>query len=304
MARRVVLPAVGALPLALVVGCSSTTNNQADHSSTASVPTTAGTAPTEQSTAPSLPGTAITPPPDHEQQPTVVAPPTTSQPGVTPSMSNSLFGGNAGPVQPGVTPSMPQPGVVAPNYVVPPDFRPIPEAEYTQPAPAVDWQALHAPTAVKPVEPIAPPPRTLRLGNFTSPVPTSVPDKVLNTVNVTAANGEAQIATGMNSVGINPNRSDKIAAGAAAGAALGAVVAGVPAAVAGGVVGGVIGGVAGAAIGGTVLAIPTLGTSLALGPAVGTVVGVGVGAAAAGIPAAVVGGVIGGVAGAAIGSAV
>ncbi|MBU3061744.1 hypothetical protein KO481_09430 [Nocardia sp. NEAU-G5] len=304
MARRVVLPAVGALPLALVVGCSSTTNNQADHSSSAAVPTTAGTAPTEQSTAPSLPGTAITPPPDHEQQPTVVAPPTTSQPGVTPSIANSLYGGTVGPVQPGVTPSMPQPGVVAPNYVVPPDFRPIPEAEYTEPAPAVDWQDLHAPTAVKPVKPIAPPPRTLRLGNFTSPVPNSVPDNVLNTVNVTSANGEAALATDMNSVGISPSRSDKIAAGTAAGAALGAAVLGVPSAVVGGVVGGALGGVIGGTVGGAVLAVPTLGTSVAVAPVVGTVVGAAAGAAVAGIPAAVVGGVIGGIAGAAIGSAV
>ena len=218
-------------------------------------------------------------------------------------MSNTLFGGT-GPVQPGVvTPSQPQPGVVAPNYIVPPDFRPIPEAEYAQPAPAVNLTTLHAPTAVEPVKPIAPPPRTLRLGNFTSPVPASVPDSVLNTVNVTAATGEAQLATGMNSVGINPSRSDKIAASTAAGAALGAAVAGVPAAVAGGVVGGVVGGLVGVAVGGATIPI-TAGASLALGPAVGTVVGVGAGAAAAGIPAAVVGGVIGGVAGAAIGSAI
>jgi len=292
----VVLPAVGALPLALVVGCSGTTN-QADHSSAAAVPTTAGTAPTEQSTAPNLPGTAVTPPPDHQQQPTIVSPPSTSQPGVTPSMSDSLLSGNAGPVQPGVTPSMPQPGVVAPNYVVPPDFRPIPQAEYTQPAPAVNFQTLHAPEAVTPVKPIAPPPRTLRLGSFTSPVPTSVPDNVLGTVNVTAANAEATVATDMNSVGINPNRSDKIAAGAAAGAALGAAVLGVPAAVAGGVTGGVIGGVIGTGLGApTVVGLPF---SIAGGAAIGAVAG----AAVAGVPAAVVGGVIGGLAGAAVGSA-
>lgn len=295
MAKRVVLPAVGAVPLALVVGCSSTTN-QAGHSSTSESSTS--TAPTDQAPAPYVPGTSV-PPSSNPQQKPSVGPTTTSQPGVTPTWPDSLY--TPGTVQPGVVqPSVPQPGVVAPlpNYVVPPDFRPVPEAEYTEPAPAVNLMSLHAPEQVTPVKPIAPPPRTLRLGNFSSPVPDFVPENLLDQVNVTAATGEANISTDLNSVGINPSRSDKIAAGALAGAGAGALIAGVPAAAVGGVVGGVIGGVVGTTLAaGTVVAVP-------VGTVAGAAIGAAAGAAVAGIPVAVVGGAVGGLVGAAIGSAI
>ncbi|WP_308163063.1 hypothetical protein [Nocardia alni] len=284
---------MGAVPLALVVGCSSTTN-QAGHTSTSEASAT--TAPTEESPAPFVPGTSTAPPPGQQQQSTT-GPVTTTQPGVTSSWSNSEYTPNT--VQPGlVQPSGPQPGVVTPlpNYVVPPDFRPVPDAEYTQPAPAVNLSQLHAPEYVAPVKPIAPPPRTLRVGNYSTPVPSAVPDKVLRQVNVTAARGEAIVATDMNSIGVNPDRSDRIAGTAAAGAAVGALVAGVPAAVAGGVVGGIIGGTLG-----TVASAPTV-AGIPMGIAGGAAIGAVAGAAATGIPAAFVGGAVGAVAGAVIGA--
>src|SRR5690606_6646078 len=118
----------------------------------------------------------------------------------------------------------------------PPQTRPIPDR--SEPAPPIQPQQLHAPQSVEPVAPIAPPPRTLRIGDFTSPVPDEVPNDVLDGVNGTAARAEAAIATGGRSIGINPSRSDKIAAataaGAVGGAVAGAAIAGVPAAVVGG----------------------------------------------------------------------
>lgn len=107
--------------------------------------------------------------------------------------------------------------------------------EYTTPAPPIVIEELHLPEPVEPVAPIAPPERTLRIGDFTRPVPDEVPNDILDGVNGTAADAEAAIATQGCSVGINPSRSDKITA------ATGAAVLGVPAAAAGAVAGGVLG---------------------------------------------------------------
>ncbi|WP_245663575.1 hypothetical protein [Nocardia inohanensis] len=216
-----------------------------------------------------------------------------------------------GSVQPGVTtPVKPGPRV---DYVVPPNFRGIPQQQDA--VPAINWQELHVPGPVTPVAPIAPPPRTLRLGDFTSGVPDDVPDNVLTPVNEAAANTEAAIATGFNSIGINPSRSDRIAAGTIAGAAAGAVggalAAGVPMAVMGAVPAGVAGAVIGAGIGfglgmaGATVAPWTAPIDVVGGPIGGGLIGGGLGAAAGaaalGIPAAVAGGVAGGIAGGAVG---
>ncbi|MBF6460271.1 hypothetical protein IU433_14615, partial [Nocardia puris] len=170
------------------------------------------------------------------------------------------------PVQPGVTtPSAPapaptpeQPGVAAPNQDnltgpgpsddapvqhLRPQQRPAPSPS-APPPPPIAVEDLHLPEPVEPVAPIAPPPRTLRVGEFSTPVPDEVPDDLLGGVNGTAADVEAFIATQGRSVGINPSRSDKIAAataaGAVGGALAGAAIAGVPAAVVGGVAGGAL----------------------------------------------------------------
>ncbi|MEU6563519.1 hypothetical protein [Nocardia nova] len=224
--------------------------------------------------------------------------------------SDRLFSHGPGLTQPGVTAPKPPTVVVppAPDYVVPENFRAIPKN--TEPAPPVQFNHLHAPEPVAPVAPIAPPPRTIRMGDFNAPAPEQVPDDVLSNVNTAAANAEASIATGFNSVGINPSRSDKIAgatiAGAATGAVVGAAAAGIPVAVVGGVVGGVVGSVPGAAIA-LAGAVPTLGTSGLAAPAA-IAAGAAIGAAATGLPAAaagaVVGGVLGGAAGFAAGTAI
>ncbi|MGS2807274.1 hypothetical protein [Nocardia sp. MW-W600-9] len=218
-----------------------------------------------------------------------------------------------------------------------PESRPVPE--YTAPPPPIVIEELHLPEPVEPVAPIAPPPRTLRVGDFTSPVPDEVPGEVLDGVNNSAAGVEAAIATQGRSIGINPSRSDKIAAATAAGALGGAALFGVPAAVAGGVVGGAAGAAVGGAIGFGVgvagSAAATAGVAAlaaaATGPGApvtfpvtwaaespliiaagagaagaGALIGAGVGAvggaALLGVPAAVAGGVLGGAAGATYGA--
>ncbi|MFB7876777.1 hypothetical protein ACFC06_16100 [Nocardia sp. NPDC056064] len=257
------------------------------------------------------------------------------------------------PVQPGVTDTPVQPGVSEPadegrselgTFDGPdtldrlrPEPRPVPE--YTAPAPPIVIEDLHLPEAVEPVAPIAPPPRTLRIGDFTRPVPDEVPEDLLGGVNTTAADIEAAIATQGRSVGINPSRSDKIAAATVGGALLGATVVGVPAAVAGGVVGGAAGAAVGTVIGfGVGVAGSTAATAgvaalaaAATGPGApvvfpavwltespliiaagagaagaGALIGAGVGAAGgaalAGIPAAAVGAVAGGAIGSVVGA--
>jgi hypothetical protein len=316
-ARRRAL-VLGAIPLALAVGCSSGGGHV--NSAPNPGPALAGPSATNHPSAPAGPDTATTPPtgtPDDLLPNPVVT--TSPQPGVVGLGDSTLP--PAGAIQPGVTaPPGPTPlhaliGPVAPQYTVPQNFRPIPD---TEAAPAINLGTLHAPSPVTPVAPIAPPPRTLRLGAFGTPVPDSVPDTVLTPANTASADTEAAIATGLNSVGINADRSDKIAgltiAGAAGGAALGAAALGVPAAVVGAVPGAIIGtgvgAVAGGIIGGVAgSAAPGVGNvagaaaGAGIGAGVGAVAGAAAGAAAVGIPAAVVGGVAGGIVGGAAGSA-
>ncbi|MFC4374163.1 hypothetical protein ACFO5K_08590 [Nocardia halotolerans] len=212
--------------------------------------------------------------------------------------------------------------------------RPVPE--YTAPAPPVVIEELHLPEAVEPVVPIAPPPRTLRVGDFTSPVPDEIPDAALEGVNTAAADVEAAIATQGRSVGINPSRSDKIAAATVGGALAGAALAGVPAATVGAVGGGLLGAGIGAGVGfavgaaGTagatailagaaaiptagVGALPVIGAGFAAawpiaaattgaGAAIGAAAGAAAGAAVLGIPAAAAGAVAGGVVGSGVGA--
>lgn len=233
IARRIVI--AGAIPLAVAVGCSSTTDHAAD---TAAPNTAAG-----QSSSPQTPGH---PAPGHSG-PEAAAPAEGAQPPAAGNPGDGITGPRAitsSPVQPGVTtpaadqdrlghqPRPVQPGVTTtPNplapqvqpqpqsdYPIPANYRPIPNRDV---APAVDLGALHAPAPVAPVAPIAPPPRTVRIGDFTAPAPDQLPDPALDTVNGVAANTEAALATGLNSIGVNPSRSDKIAAGTLGGGIIG-----------------------------------------------------------------------------------
>ncbi|MEU6584567.1 hypothetical protein [Nocardia sp. NPDC046763] len=314
---------VGAIPLALTVACSNTSDQPAKSAQRSSTQAAA-----QPSGSRAAGNTGI---PEANPQPGAAGPDTAGtlgsvQPAPRPGSSQP---GVALPAhdqdRPGPRPSLVQPGVTVPNhplpqqqsqpqadYPIPANFRPIPNHEA---APAVDFQTLHAPTVVDPVLPIAPPPRTVRIGDFTTPAPDQLPDNILDTVNGVAADTEASLATGLNSIGVNPSRSDKIAAGTLGGAAIGggigAVGAGVPTALAGGAVGGAIGVGVGAAIGfglgsaGAVVAPWTAPIDVPGGTAGGALIGAGVGAAAgaaaAGIPAALVGGAVVGAGGAALG---
>jgi hypothetical protein len=184
--------------------------------------------------------------------------------------------------------------------------RPVPNydyTEYSEPVEPVQIQELHLPVAVEVVAPIEAPKERLRVGDFVSDQPNWLSDEYLNRTNNTSAVIEAQVNTFWKSIGVDAERSDRIAAatvgGAAAGAVTGAMTAGVPFAVGGALIGGTIGGNVGVGIGNAF--IPGLGW-VAAAP-IGTAAGAAIGAAAAGIPAAAVGAVVGGVAGGAAGTA-
>ncbi len=226
-----------------------------------------------------------------------------SQPGVT------------APAQPGTqTPAPPPPPLV---YVEQPPAvrngpvpRPVPSPA---PAPPFRPEVLHWPRPVRPVAPIKPPPNVIRVGEFQTPSPAWLPVPVRDTINNVSAGAEARVSTALDSVGLPPGRSDRVAgatlAGAGLGGAVGGAITGAPGAAAGAVVGGLIGGtvggIAGAAIG-TVVAIPVIGTvtSGVVGTAAGAAVGAAIGAVVAGVPTAALGAVIGGTVGAGFGTGV
>ncbi|WP_433563646.1 hypothetical protein ACQP1O_41120 [Nocardia sp. CA-151230] len=346
VARQVIV--MGAIPLALAVACSNTN----DHPAKSAQGTSAQAAAQPNGTR--TPGNTAAP--EANPQPGAAAPEAAGIAGTPSSVQSAPRPGSAQPGvalpardqdRPGPRPSLAQPGITVPKHPLPPpqsppqadypipaNFRPIPDHEA---APAVDFQTLHAPTVVDPVLPIAPPPRTVRIGDFTTPAPDQLPDNILDTVNGAAADTEAGLATGLNSIGVNPTRSDKIAAGTLGGAAIGtvggALAAGAPMAVVGGVPGAAVGALvglgAGAAVGTVVAGGLTAGAVAAAvatggvgggllaiqsasaapevagfaggGALIGAAAGGAAGAAALGIPAAVLGGAAGGVGGAAVG---
>lgn len=323
--------ALSSLPLAMAVGCSSA-GEPVDVAGPRTGAT--GTGLPQGDTAPdprTSPSTDDSLQPPGFTNPHVPASPTTGsgagQPGIAAGPGVRVPAGERAdrPVQPGVTTPgrLPRLLEAMPDYPVPANYRPIPDASV--PAPPIDWQSLHAPVPVEPVAPIAPPPRTLRLGDFTSPVPDDLPGPVLDTVNGLAAHAEAAIATGGQSIGLAPGRADKVAAGIVAGAALGVVGASIPAAVAGAAAGaavgaaigfgvGVAGTPAGTALGAAVAGLPTGGAAAVPGAvagalavagtstAVGAAIGAAVGGVGAGLGAAVLGGVAGAAAGGIIGA--
>ncbi|MGW8813093.1 hypothetical protein [Gordonia terrae] len=179
-----------------------------------------------------------------------------------------------------------------PNYDT--VYNPAPPRAYTLPRP------------VAPVRPIAPPPKTLRVGNFLvaeDQLKRDAPwltDRQRVSINEWSAYGEAKIAQGLISVGVPEDEASRQAAatiiGVALGGTTGAVALGVPAAVTGGVGGALIGTGVGAVIGSSMV-VPFPGAHTGPGAAIGAAAGAAIGAAALGIPAAVVGGVAGGTAG-------
>ncbi|MCX2966261.1 hypothetical protein [Gordonia aquimaris] len=203
---------------------------------------------------------------------------------------------------PGAIPAPPQEAPYRPYTAPQVDTEPTYERAYN-PAPP---RAYTLPRPVAPVRPIAPPPKTLRVGNFLvdeDQLKRDAPwlsDRQRVSINEWAAFGEAKIAQGLISVGVPEDEASRQAAatiiGVALGGTAGAAALGVPAAVTGGVGGALIGTGVGAAIGSTIV-VPFPGANTGPGAAIGAAAGAAIGAAALGIPAAVIGGVAGGTAG-------
>lgn len=95
--------------------------------------------------------------------------------------------------------------------------RPIPKGEYLAPL-----EALHAPVAVAPVPPIAPPPGMLRFGDVQVESPEWLPREQAIQINDGSAQAEANLATFLDSVGMERTRSDRVASQTIGSAAIGA----------------------------------------------------------------------------------
>ncbi|QLY34531.1 hypothetical protein H0264_20230 [Nocardia huaxiensis] len=162
--------------------------------------------------------------------------------------------------------------------------RPAPDKKYLAPV-----GVLHAPVPVAPVPPIAPPPGKFRFGDVVVDAPTWIDSEQAIQINDNAAQIEANLATFLDSIGMERSRSDRIAGqtvgtaamGAAAGAASAAPFALTSATVgaaAGLVVGlplfplGLVGGPAlGAAAGAAMIIVPAAAAGAAVGAVIGAV---------------------------------
>lgn len=166
--------------------------------------------------------------------------------------------------------------------------------QWARPAPANGYlapvEALHAPVPVAPVPPIAPPPGALRFGDVQVDSPEWLPREQAIQINDGSAAAEANLATFLDSIGMERTRSDRVAGqtmGAAAiGAAAGAAFAS-PFALIGAGVGGAMGLAIGAPFAPIGLAAAPLGAAygfaLMAAPlaGIGAGLGAGIGAAAA-----------------------
>ncbi|MFI5719429.1 hypothetical protein [Nocardia sp. NPDC051750] len=193
-----------------------------------------------------------------------------------PAVPAPLLAGSAVPAPAGIADPVPAP---APT----PATRPVPQYSYL--APQGD---LHAPVPVAPVAPIEAPPGKLRVGNIIMDAPFDVRE-----INTGAAQAEAQVATFLDSVGVERSRSDRIAAQTVGSAAIGASVGNTlmsPIAATSAMVG---------AVAGLISGVPFLPIGLVIGPVLGAAIGYAVIAA----PAMAVGAAVGGAIGAADGFA-
>lgn len=228
--------------------------------------------------------------------------PDSGQPGLTSQGSDGAQPGLTSPApageQPAQAPVAPaDSGAYAypvPSYPVPvvqEGTAPVTSDEQTSETPSpFNVGDLHAPTPVAPVTPVVPRQDStdVRVGSFRVNG-SAIDPKVRNSINLHTAVAMANTENFWNSVGVAPDRSQRIAAatvaGAVGGGALGAVVVGAPVAAMGGGVGALVGGGVGS------LPLPGVGTAYGIGA------GAGIGAAAAGIPAALVGGTLGAIGG-------
>ncbi|WP_433520728.1 hypothetical protein ACQPZ2_25355 [Nocardia pseudovaccinii] len=117
--------------------------------------------------------------------------------------------------------------------------RPAPEKKYLTPV-----GVLHAPGPVAPVPPIAPPPGKFRFGDVTIDAPDWINQEQAIQINDNSAIPEADLATFLDSIGMERSRSDRIAGQTIGTAAMGAVAgagAAVPVAATSALVGGALG---------------------------------------------------------------
>ncbi|RJO68460.1 hypothetical protein D5S18_32985 [Nocardia panacis] len=138
---------------------------------------------------------------------------------------------------------------------------------------------LHGPMAVAPVPPIAPPPGKFRFGDTVVDAPDWIDRDLAIQINDNAALTEANLATFLDSIGMERSRSDRIAGqtvGTAAVGALAGASASAPMALTSAAVGGVLG---------LVLGLPIFPVGLVAGPLLGAAVGAG----AVAVPAAAMG---------------
>ncbi|WP_024804734.1 hypothetical protein [Nocardia sp. BMG51109] len=161
--------------------------------------------------------------------------------------------------------------------------RTLPDKSYLAPV-----GTLHPPVPVAPVPPIAPPPGKFRFGDVQVDAPPWLDREQAIQINDNAAQTEANLATFLDSVGMERSRSDRIAGQTVGSAAVGAVAgaaSAAPFALTSGVVGGVVG---------LVVGLPFVPVGVVAGPAMGAAFGAGV----ITVPAAA----IGAAAGAAVGA--
>ncbi|MGC4960804.1 hypothetical protein [Gordonia sp. DT101] len=233
------------------------------------------------------------------------------------------------PQQGGTTPDAPAPeqGGTTPTPQVAPAYNPgpgsipgppqeAPYQSYAAPDSGTSYEnaytplpsrPLTAPHLAKPVRPIAPPPKKIRVGNFVTDIPKGMSQRNVNSVNEWSAYGEAKIAQGLISVGVPEDEASRQAAstiiGVMTGGTAGAVTLGIPAAALGAVGGAVIGTGVGAVVG-TAMSSWSGGTTipalLPAGAAIGAGVGAAIGAAGVGAAGAALGAVVGGSAGGAL----
>lgn len=184
-------------------------------------------------------------------------------------------------------------GNVASNRNAANGTRPVPDL--AAPA-AVNPGALHLPDLAHPAPPVAPiqaPDNTIRIGSMQPPRPDFVDPQLTAQINDSAAQAEAGLAQGLDSVGFEPSRSDRIAADTLAGAAVGASVGNIvssPIATTSALVGAVAGLIAG---------VPFLPAGLVVMPVVGAAIGYVVIAAPAAAAGAAIGAGVGAIEGAA-----
>ncbi len=224
---------------------------------------------------------------------------------------------NNGGGQAGVSTPKPNPAPTPPEertYWVPPSqqaqqapSRPIPttspDADYSPP---LQQQTFRPPTAVPTVAPIEAPvdekgEQLLRAGDRIAKKPNWMTDQVLDTTNYTLAGWESDASGFWRSVGVDDNRSDRVAASMVSGAAVGAVVTAVPFAIAGGALGGPVGVPFGAAVTQAILpfapgiaAVPGATVGYTAGAAGGAALGGAIGLVVGGVGGAITGGLIGG----------